>query len=824
MKRVKRVKQAIAKITLGLGLMIGTETLAQEALRAPAYPLITHNPNLSIWSMNDQLNQASPKHWTTADHGLLGLIKVDGKPYRFLGKESKVFNSVLPTTDQRDYSMSYTEKAPKSGWEQVGFDDSAWEKGQAPFTDRRDMDGTFWNSDDLWLRRSFDLRDSKNLKELFLKIRHDDDIKVYLNGEQIYQLKGWIHRFDYIEIPQNIKQGLKEKGNVLAVHIRNTGGGRWLDLGLAEGVVQPEMEQLTAAVQTGVHLSATQTQYEFDCGGVALTVNFTSPLLLDDLDLLARPISYITTEVKSKDGKEHDVQIALGVSSDLAVHQPSQEVATSRYQEGKLDIMKAGTVEQNVLGRKGDDVRIDWGHLYVATVKGENTQHWLNNEGNILGTWDQAHATSGALQSRGIMLNTKVNMGSVGSKAKEQLFLLGYDEELAIQYFGKNLEPWWKTSEGGSFEALLEKAADDYKSIAKRCDAFDKKMYKETLKAGGEKYADMCVLAYRQAIAAHTLVESPEGELLFMSKENNSNGSINTVDVTYPSAPIFLHYNPDLMKGMLNGIFHYSESGRWKKPFPAHDLGTYPIANGQTYGEDMPVEEAGNMLLLTAAIVDQEKDPAYAKKHWEVLTIWAEYLRKSGFDPANQLSTDDFAGHLARNANLSVKAILALAAYGKMAGMMGDKDVQADYINEARDMAKKWMKLADDGDHYSLAFETPGTWSEKYNLVWDEILDLNVFPEKVADKEIAYYLTKQEKYGLPLDSRKTYSKSDWVFWTASLADNQEDFNALIAPMWKYANETPNRVPISDWHETKDAKVMNFRARSVVGGYFIKLLY
>ncbi|GAB3651373.1 DUF4965 domain-containing protein [Echinicola sediminis] len=821
---MKRVKRVLTTITLGLGLVMGKETLAQEALRAPAYPLITHNPNFSIWSMGDQLNQESPKHWTTANHGLLGLVQVDGKTFRFLGKEEKYYHAVVPTSEQEAYSMSYTEHQPSGNWTSAGFDDSSWKKGQAPFTDHKDVGGTLWQTEHLWLRRSFDLADVEKLTNLHLKIRHDDNIEVFLNGERVYELEGWLNRFEYVEIPQSVKQKLRKKDNVLAVHIKNTAGDRWLDLGLAEDYQLPEMSQIHPAVQTNVQLSATQTKYDFECGGIALTVNFTSPLLMDDLDLMARPISYVSAEVRSLDSKKHDVKILLGVSTDLAVHLPSQEVAAARYQEGKLDIMKAGTVEQNVLGRKGDDVRIDWGKIYVATVKDEASQHWLSQGDNILGTLEQKHFPKENRRSRGLMLNTAVDMGNVGSKAKEQVFLLGYDEELAVQYFGKNLEPWWKTAEGGTFEALLERAAGEYESIIKRCEAFDKKLYKETLKAGGEKYADMCVLAYRQAISAHTLVESPEGELLFLSKENNSNGSINTVDVTYPSAPLFLHYNPDLMKGMLNGIFHYSESGRWKKPFPAHDLGTYPVANGQTYGEDMPVEEAGNMLLLTAAIVDQENDAAYAKKHWEVLTVWAEYLRKSGFDPANQLSTDDFAGHLARNANLSVKAILALAAYGKLAGMMGDKEVEADYLREAREMAKKWMELAEDGDHYALAFENPGTWSEKYNLVWDEILDLNVFPETVADKEMAYYLTKQEKYGLPLDSRKTYTKSDWVFWTASLADNQEDFNALIAPMWKYANETSNRVPISDWHETKDARVMNFRARSVVGGYFIKLLY
>ncbi|MGY4386599.1 hypothetical protein ACVWYN_003654 [Pedobacter sp. UYP24] len=787
---------------------MGQHLFAQKQL-APAYPLIVHDPYFSIWSNSDLLTDKPTTHWTGFNQPLMGTVKIDGTTYRVLGERPIVYKTLLPTTDEKGYEMRYTEAKPASGWNGENFEDANWKVGKAPFTDNNETAGTLWRSKEIWTRRTFELKDAVDMNALFLKINHDDYIEVYLNGELIYNCECWLNRMSYFSIAK-LKGGLKNGRNVLAIHCQNVGGGSWLDAGLSQEQNPVKDKKIRTALQKKSEINATQTVYDFVCGGVNVKLTFTSPLLMDDLNLLSRPISYISYRLRSNDGKQHDAEVYFGASSSIAVNQANQAVSANQYRSGKQSILKAGTIEQPLLQKRGDDLRIDWGYVYVATDLKPGVSQSITP------------LTAGVID-RELMLNTNVVLGKVGREVKEQVFMLGYDDQYAIQYFGTNLKPFWKEANQETIEHQFALAGTQYTSILQRCRAFNQKLHSDAVLTGGEEYAKLCEMAYRQSIAGHKLVKSPQGDLLFLSKENFSNGSINTVDVTYPSAPLYLVYNPNLVKGMLNGIFYYSESGKWQKPFPAHDLGTFPLANGQTYGDDMPVEEAGNMIILTKAIARSEGNAAYARKHWKSLSTWAAYLEKEGFDPADQLCTEDFSGRLARNSNLSLKAIVALGCYASLADQLGENATAERYWKSAREMVPKWLKLADDGDHYSLAFEQKNTWSQKYNLVWDKLFKLNLFSKEVFAKEIKYYLTKQNEFGLPLDNRKTYTINYSVLWTAVLAADKPEFEKFVRPIYRYATETPLRVPLSDWSETTSAKSVGFQARSVVGGYFMKML-
>lgn len=591
--------------------------------------------------------------------------------------------------------------------------------------------------------------------------------------------------------------------------------------------------------QTKLEIKPLSSIYTFSDGGIELTANFTTPLLMDELDLLARPASYISFKAASVDGKAHQVRIYFDITAEWCVNNTRQEVVSGRKDLNDIICVYAQAAEQKVLNRVGDDLRIDWGSVNLAAAK---------NSGSVVCTGDSGlrktfilngTITEGELSEKAAsvleawpVLASMIDLGNITPESDASSYLvLAYNDICSVEYFNQKLTGYW-TRSFSSFDEMLKCSVLEHKEVLEKCDKFNNTLKADALAAGGEKYYDLLSLAYRQAIAAHKLVADPDGNILFLSKENFSNGCMATVDVSYPSIPLFLLYNTELVKGMMRPIFKYAASEAWPFEFAPHDVGCYPKANGQVYGlEDgkllhkyqMPVEECGNMLIMAATVSVQDGNADFASKNWELLCKWAEYLKENGLDPENQLCTDDFAGHLAHNANLSIKAIVALAAFSRMSEMLGKTELADEYLSLAREMAAEWELKSAEDDHYKLTFGTAGTWSMKYNMVWDELLSLNVFSKEIPKKEAAYYLKQMNQYGLPLDSRNTYTKSDWMVWVATLCNSKELFDTIIDSLWSSLSETNSRVPFTDWYDTVTGRQIGFQNRSVLGGIFIKLL-
>ncbi len=585
-----------------------------------------------------------------------------------------------------------------------------------------------------------------------------------------------------------------------------------------------------ALPQTGLKVWPTRTVYTFAGEGVEVHLTFTTPSLPDDVDVLSRPATYLTWDVRSTDGRTHDASVYFGAGAALAVDEPSQAVVWKKEKAGSQTLLSIGSDEQPVLAKKGDNVRIDWGHLLVA---GQG-KSYLGASDRAMERFFKDGGLPGDERSKpraadNVVAAFVLPMGKVGETPVSKRLTVAYDDEYSIQFMGHNLRPYWRRN-GMDGKGLIQAAERDFPRLSARCEAFDKELTDDLTRAGGADYATIGSLAFRQSLAAQKVTVDANGQPLMFSKENFSNGCIATIDILYPESPELLLFSPTLMKATLVPVLEYASSSRWKWPFAPHDLGTYPKANGQVYGggerteeNQMPVEETGNLLLVLAALAKEEGNAQFSAKYWPLLSRWAAYLADKGFDPESQLSTDDFAGHLAHNINLSAKAIEALGAYASLADSLGKTDEATKYRTLAKSFAQRWVQEGREGDHYRLAFDRPGTWSQKYNLVWDRILGFDLFPRDVARQEMDFYRTKLNPYGLPLDSRADYTKLDWIVWTATLTGNRADFEAMITPIARFLNDTTDRVPMTDWYFTSTPRQRGFQARSVVGGVFIKLL-
>ncbi len=579
--------------------------------------------------------------------------------------------------------------------------------------------------------------------------------------------------------------------------------------------------------QVAFDYDALSTYYTFVGAGVQLKLTFTTPLLMDDLAVMTRPVSYLLIETASADGCCHDVTVKLAVSEEVCLNTRCQSpVVTEIFDVNGKPTVKMGNSVQNVLNCSGDDVRIDWGYFYLTACHGTAAVETINVPycPHKIG-WNKWSEAPEDYKEETTFVSMTMPMHTCHDN--KTLVTFAYDDIKSIEYFGEQLNSYWN-KDGMTITEAIDAAYTDYAALVDRCRAFAEKLFHDAVRAGGEKYAEICELSYRQAIAAHKLVLDTEGKILFVSKECFSNGCAATVDVSYPSTPLFLLYNPELVRGMMRPVYKYSRTDMWKFDFAPHDAGRYPLLNGQFYGDrlesQMPVEECGNLLVMAAAVSLADKETAFAEENMDLLEAWVKYLIANGYDPENQLCTDDFAGHLAHNCNLSLKAIMGIAGLALIYRMMGRTEDADGLMTEAKKMADSFVTRASNGDgSFRLAYDRPGTWSMKYNAVWDKLWGTGLFDPMVMQFEFASYRKHVNPYGMPLDNRSDYTKSDWLIWTATLAQEKDDFIDFVTPLWKSYHHSESRVPATDWYFTTTSLQRGFQHRSVVGGHFMKLL-
>ena len=405
------------------------------------------------------------------------------------------------------------------------------------------------------------------------------------------------------------------------------------------------------------------------------------------------------------------------------------------------------------------------------------------------------------------------------------MFTIGVTQDQVINFLGSGTEPialdaGWKGTYGSGLAAMTG-FFKDFGAAAAEARTLDAKISGDSIRAAGQDYATITTLAVRQAFGGLQVAVGPKQTYVFL-KEISSDGDCSTVDVIFPAVPILFYLNPTLVKLLMDPLYENQEAGHYPNTYAIHDLGIFPNALGYPQGTDegMPLEECGNMVIMTLGYAQRTGDDAYISKHWPLIDQWASYLVNDSLIPSNQLSTDDFAGRLANQTNLALKGIIGLKAISEMARRAGIDDK---YGATADSYLHQWMRLGTNAGanppHTTLAYGQDDTHGLLYNLYADRLLGFDFVDRSVYDMQSAFYPTVAREFGVPLDTRHNWTKTDWEMWVAAIAsdDTRKLIHGLVV---KFLAGTPTHRPWTDLYDATDASygdAPQFVARPVMGG-------
>ncbi|KAG7096816.1 hypothetical protein E1B28_004225 [Marasmius oreades] len=596
----------------------------------------------------------------------------------------------------------------------------------------------------------------------------------------------------------------------------------------------------TKATQKSFKFTATQSTFVLSAGPVDLTVNFLSPVEPTDLVKQSTPFSYLSVSASSTDGRAHSVQIYSDISAEW-VSGDNGLVANWNTSSGTILTHQVQLASPTRYGEVNDHTQYGSAFYSTPNTGGATFQtgadvtvraQFIQN-GRLANTRDTNFR---AISNNWPVFGLAHDLGSVTSGSV--LFTVGHVRDPAIQYIVKggalqdrSLFFWSRFSTTGD---LITSFINDFSGALSRANAFDSKVNNDATKISAD-YASIVSLSIRQSLGSIeiTIAKNSDGswntgDVIVFMKEISSDGNTNTVDVIFPAWPIFLYTNPQLGKFLLEGILRYQASGLYPNKWCVHDIGSsYPHATGHNDGRDeaMPVEESGNMVIMALSYAQKTGDNSHLTTYRSLLAQFTDFLITDSLIPANQISTDDFAGPLANQTNLAIKGIIGIKAMSVIASRLGDTNGANNYSSIAADYVTRWQGFAKSktGPHLTLAYNNDASWGLSYNLYSDKLLKLNLFPQSIYDLQTAWYNTVSQQFGVPLDTRHTYTKSDWEIYTAGLVTSTSTRDLFISRVRSYAASGKNNVPLSDWYETTNGVSQGFRARPVVGGHLALLV-
>ncbi|KAF9476478.1 DUF1793-domain-containing protein [Pholiota conissans] len=594
------------------------------------------------------------------------------------------------------------------------------------------------------------------------------------------------------------------------------------------------------AVQKSFQFSSTQSIFVLSAGPVDITITFLSPVEPTDLVKQSIPFSYMAVSASSMDGASHSVQVYSDISAEWVSGDTSLPVDWSTSSNNVIT-HQVQLARQIPFSELSD--RAQYGAAFFSTPSSAASTYqsgadvvvraqFINN-GRLTNTQDSNFRP---ISDNWPVFGLSHDLGSIKAATDPVVFSVGHIREPALQYIITNgaTQPrslyFW--SQFSCTSAVISSFLGEFGAALSRAQAFDSKVTSDAANISSD-YASIVALSIRQAMGAIeiTLSRNSNGSLnttdvvVFM-KEISSDGNVNTVDVIFPAWPVLLYTNPALGKFLLEGLFRYQATGQYPNKWSVHDLGAhYPNATGHNDGKDeaMPVEESGNMVIMALSYAQKTGDNSQLSRYVSLLNQWTQFLVTDSLIPANQISTDDFAGALANQTNLAIKGIIGIKAMSQINQLVGGSTTMTtNYSTIASSFVAQWQTLAasSSGQHLTLSYGNSASWGLSYNLYADKLLKLDLFPNPIYTMQTAWYKTVAQPFGVPLDTRHTYTKSgtDWEIWTAAIMTDTSARDLFISSVKKWASDGLSSQPLGDWYETTNGQPESFRARPVVGGH------
>jgi len=414
-----------------------------------------------------------------------------------------------------------------------------------------------------------------------------------------------------------------------------------------------------------------------------------------------------------------------------------------------------------------------------------------------------------------------------------------------------DMQPLW-AHHFRDWQELIGFHYSDFDEASRLAHRYSSRLAEDALASVSESYRDIVALSARQVLGSTQFSGSPEKPLLFLKEisSNGNCQTVDVIFPAFPfflyTNPQWLAYLLEpLLEHQLSGQYPNKYS---MHDLGAH----FPNLTGHPDGRDeyMPVEECGNMLIMGLALanalrhghgpganlgpdlpggtghankVGLEKAIGWLSRSRKLWDQWTGYLVRESLIPHNQLCTDDFAGWLANQTNLALKGIIGIRAMSEISHLLGHDVESKTYGAIANEYIEKWQEYgySRDGTHAKLAYMWEGSWTTLYNVYADSLLCFRLpsssnqpgpkkathitdnsqiplsasrglssrfVPDSVYQKQSDWYPLVIQRFGLPLDSRHLYTKSDWQFFAAAVA-SRKTREAIIDSVASWVNET-----------------------------------